>query len=239
MAEPTLLLDAISPDSRERYDEATQISARYLSPWTVDVEVRTQGGETRWVRGMARPRRMDDGGVLWDGLIFDITAEKQLEFELHEKDSRLSQAKKLARMGYFSFYAERDVVWWSEETFQIYGVDSAGFAGAESEVLSRVAPEDRGRVVEARRRCQAHGEPWDMEYRIVRDDGAKRVLHSVAEPNYDGDRIVGISGSVQDVTERANAAQELANREAEAQRLKDLLTGVVENVTDGFAVFDK
>jgi len=238
MANPKLLIDAIKPTSRAHYNDVTAASAETLCPWSVEVEVTARDGTTRWVRGTAQPRRDDDGSTVWDGLIVDITSEKVLEAQLHEREAMLAQAKRPTSLGYFSFDIERRNVWWSEETYRIYGVSAETFDHSEAALLERVHVADRDRVVEARRRCAEAGEPWDMEYRIVREDGAERVLHSVCEAEFLHGRIIRFVGTVQDVTERAHNEAELKQREAEALESRRLLTDVVENVTDGFAVFD-
>ena len=238
MADPGLLLQAIKANSRDDYEAATAESARSLTPWQVDVEVTTREGESRWVRGIAHPRRADDGGTLWDGVIFDITPEKEFEARLAERDNRLAQAKTLASLGYFSFDADSAEVWWSDETYDIYGVGADAFSRTESGLLELIHPDDRLRVAQARRRCLDAREAWDMEYRVCRRDGTERVLHSIAEPVVENDRVTGFTGTVQDVTERAEDRAALKLRESEAREAERLLTDVVENVTDGFAVFD-
>lgn len=238
MANPSLLIDAIKPSSRAHYEEATVASAETLCLWMVEVEVTAKDGATRWVRGKAQPRRDDDGSVIWDGLIVDITSEKALEAQLNEREGMLAQAKRLTSLGYFAFDIENRKIWWSEETYRLYGASAETFDGSEAALLNRVHMEDRDRVTEARRRCAEAGEPWDMEYRITREDGVERVLHSVCEAELKHGRIVRMAGTVQDVTERAQSEAELKQSETVAREARRLLTDVVESVTDGFAVFD-
>jgi PAS domain S-box-containing protein len=238
MANPDLLFDAIKPSSRAHYEEATVASADTLCLWMVEVEVTARDGSARWVRAKAQPRRDDDGSTIWDGLIVDITSEKALEAKLNERDGMLAQAKRLTSLGYFAFDIENQKVWWSEETYRLYGASADTFDGSEAALLERIHVDDQDRVFEARRRCAEAGEPWDMEYRITREDGVERVLHSICEAELRHGRIVRMAGTVQDVTERAHNVAELKQREVDARESRRLLTDVVESVTDGFAVFD-
>ncbi|HEY0074827.1 MAG TPA: ATP-binding protein [Abditibacteriaceae bacterium] len=41
-------------------------------------------GITKWVQGASHPRRLPNGGTLWEGLLMDITARKEAEEALHK-----------------------------------------------------------------------------------------------------------------------------------------------------------
>ena len=45
-------------------------------------------GETGWFRGSSKPRKQNDGSVLWTGLVLDITEHKQAEESLRESEDR-------------------------------------------------------------------------------------------------------------------------------------------------------
>jgi diguanylate cyclase (GGDEF)-like protein/PAS domain S-box-containing protein len=71
-----------------------------------------------------------------------------------------------------------------------------------------------------------------VETRIKRADSRDMVVSITAQPLRDpGGRIVGVSGTAVDVTERRG-------REFELQRTRDLLHSAVEAMPDGFALFD-
>ena len=79
MADSEVLLRCIHPDFRATFYEALRRSARELSP--LDIEVRTvrPDGQHRWIRANGRPQRRDDGAIVWDGLLVDITDRKEAE----------------------------------------------------------------------------------------------------------------------------------------------------------------
>ncbi len=66
------------PDDRRPFFEALQKSARELSPMVVDTRFQLPGGETRWMRSMSQPRRLQNGDIQWDGISLDITELKTL-----------------------------------------------------------------------------------------------------------------------------------------------------------------
>src|SRR5262249_23737998 len=74
----------IHPEDRTAVDESITLSAQTLSPWCWEFRVLTKSGALKWVQGASRPERQANGDILWDGLLMDITARKQLEAALHQ-----------------------------------------------------------------------------------------------------------------------------------------------------------
>ncbi len=89
------------------------------------------------------------------------------------------------------------------------------FARPEDEVLGMgwaesVHPGDRGRIDEHRAGSRERGEPFDMEYRIVRPDGEQRWLHVLARRLFDEDGgHTGYVGITRDVTDQRDAENSL------------------------------
>jgi len=76
---------AVHPDDREAYDATGAALARGES---VEIEYRLLGhdGQTRWVLDRMRPEgTAEDGSLLVDGVVADITARKRVEEEAIEK----------------------------------------------------------------------------------------------------------------------------------------------------------
>ena len=87
---------------------------------------------------------------------------------------------------------------------RIHGVDPASFDGTMDVHLAVVHPEDVEPLRGALAAAVDAGRPLDVEYRIVRGDGAERWLYSRAEPTFGSlGAVVGLSGFAQDVTDRA------------------------------------
>ncbi|MBL1177427.1 PAS domain S-box protein [Pantanalinema sp. GBBB05] len=58
-----------------------QHSGESLQPWNMQWRILTPSGHLKWVEGMAKPTRLEDGVVVWDGVLLDITDRKKLEEE--------------------------------------------------------------------------------------------------------------------------------------------------------------
>lgn len=79
-----LINDRIHPDDFSNYCASLEASAASLMPWHLEYRVMLPKQGLRWRRGDARPRRLQDGSILWHGFITDVTERKHTEIELRE-----------------------------------------------------------------------------------------------------------------------------------------------------------
>jgi diguanylate cyclase (GGDEF)-like protein/PAS domain S-box-containing protein len=74
-----LFSELMHPADREGYIDATRRSAETLAPFESELRLITSQYGTRWVRFASRPRRLESGDIVWDGLALDITDLKEAE----------------------------------------------------------------------------------------------------------------------------------------------------------------
>ncbi len=107
---------------------------------------------------------------------------------------------------------------------KIYGLSTTEGLG---DGWSRAVHEDdRSRVQQSWSDAVAAGSTFDQEYRVVRPDGSQRIVRSVARPvTSEGVRVLGLVGTVEDVTKARGQAARLEER---GRRLKMIVeaTGV-------------
>jgi PAS domain S-box-containing protein len=150
-------------------------------------------------------------------------AQERIEAELALRESRqdLSRAQAVAHVGSWRLNVQRNELWWSDETWRIFGVP-AGTPLTYETFLSTVHPDDQRRVEEHWTEA-LRGRPYDIEHRIVVGEAIKWVRERAElELNSDG-TLRGGFGTVQDITEQ---------RQAEAQRhwLEEALVEVNANL---------
>ncbi|MGB2639445.1 MAG: PAS domain-containing protein, partial [Candidatus Acidiferrum sp.] len=158
--------------------------------------------------------------------------------ELQHRDAYLSEAQKLSHTGSFGWYVSSGEVFWSEETFRIFGCDP-GMQPTVELVLERTHQDDRGLVQQSFERAAAEKRGCDFEHRLIMPDGSLKYVRVLAHPSA-GDEPGGMLfvGAVTDITERNRAEQALRQSEnylSEAQRLTHTGSWVWE-VTGGSAL---
>lgn len=82
MVDAGTVMERIHPDDRRHLIDAMERTARTLSIIDLEVRVLTLDDQYLWVRTISQPRRMEDGSVIWDGILLDITRQRQAEDEL-------------------------------------------------------------------------------------------------------------------------------------------------------------
>jgi PAS domain S-box-containing protein len=151
--------------------------------------------------------------------------------DLRESEARLREAQHAARMGSWVWDIEANSIWWSEELYSIYGLDSNTFSATYEGYLERIHPEDRAHAREVVSGALREKRPFAFEHRIVRPDGTIRFVLGQGDviPGPKGGP-VQMMGSSQDITElklaeierAALRIEQAAREEAErANRLKD------------------
>ena len=82
MADANVWLDITHPDDRADLDASIVVSQDTNDPWNWEGRMIRTSGEVGWFRGSSTPRKLDDGSVLWNGLVLDITEMKRAEERL-------------------------------------------------------------------------------------------------------------------------------------------------------------
>jgi PAS domain S-box-containing protein len=90
-ATPGFLTEIIHPDDKDRFRQAVLESARTLTPSVIDFRAGLSNQAWRSIRSMSRPARLDDGTVLWDGILIDITDRVATEVALAKTKDELER----------------------------------------------------------------------------------------------------------------------------------------------------
>jgi protein-histidine pros-kinase len=128
-----------------------------------------------------------------------------------QAQDRLDEAQRLAGIGTWRWDVSKPHAEWSPELYSIYGLDPATHVPTYEDYLTRVHPDDVGRVKAATEAVFRDHRPYSHDERIRRPDGTWRNLHTWAQAELDEDgRLVALIGACQDLTERVS--QELTMR---------------------------
>jgi PAS domain S-box-containing protein len=172
---------------------------------------------------MEVPLKNVDGSVSKLVVFRDITNRKQAEQALRENEQDLNRAQAVAHSGSWRLDVRRNQLLWSDETHRIFGIPRETPMTYET-FLSSVHPEDR-EYVDRKWTAALHGEPYDIEHRII-VDGEVKWVRERAELEFDSrGELKGGFGTVQDITERKRIENEL--------RVKDF---AVTSAASGIAI---
>lgn len=187
------------------------------------VDVVWPDGRISHLNGNAMPLFDEQGKVRGAiSVALDITPYRKIVAEMGRREADLREAQRLAGVGGWEWDLSTDVIAWSDEMFRIYGRDPATGNHSYAEHLTFYAPDSAGQLAEAVERALRLGEPYELDLEVKRPDGRLRWIVGRGEARRDArGRIVGLRGTVQDVTERKIAADELDRRLAEIEAIYD------------------
>ncbi len=92
-----LAQDYIVPEDQAAVRNAIKRSAETIAPYHVEARIRRPDGSVGWVRSMASTRRLDDGSVVWDGVVMDVTPLKEAERALKAQTEVLKTVNHVSR----------------------------------------------------------------------------------------------------------------------------------------------
>jgi PAS domain S-box-containing protein len=220
-------------------DRATVMAAERTAdvtkrPFHAEYRMHDRAGKLHWFRDDAViVDHTGSGGTFWQGVMFDVTAEKEAEQQAREADRRYrSLVESLPCVVYVDQLDERATnVYTSPQTESLLGYTKDDWAAEPDLWASKILePADRERLLAAERYHAETGEPFDEVYRAVHRDGHTVWLRDVAVVVHDEDGIPLYSqGFLIDITpqkEAESGLQEALDREHsqadELRRMDDL-----------------
>jgi PAS domain S-box-containing protein len=219
-------LNAYWPDFWKGEDRHTALRAMALAKaggtGTFQGYCPTMGGAPRWWDVAITPITDTEGNVSQLLVVSrDITQSKLAEEALRRSEERLHRAQSAARVGTWEWNLKTGESTWSEEIYELLGLERGDGNARLGDFVEFIHPEDRERALGKVESVIRGGENYYNEFRIIRRDGA--VLWLAAQ----GRVVRGDSGSAEwlmgvniDITERKLAEE--AARQVE-QRNQDIL----------------
>ena len=218
----------LHPDDFPETSRALQFAIETGTSYESVNRLRRADGEFRWHRTRGEPLRDRQGRVVqWYGASVDIDEAKKAEDLLRRSEALLAEAQRLSHSG-VSVYKETTILYWSEETYRIWGFDPAQGVPSREAVFQRIHPEDRNRVRADSQRLFGEKRGYSIGFRIVLPDGTAKYLESINEPVFSASReIVEAVATHVDVTERKRAEEALRDSEHKLRQIFDTVPGLL------------
>ena len=163
--------EVIHPDDHESLN-AADARADLEGSFRCEYRLRTADGSYRWFRDEAHRHPSDDGVPLWIGVLVDIHDQKEAEQELRVMESRYRNLVEQlpAATHVHALDGEFPTLYLSPQIEELLGIDASSRTTADL-WLDSVLPADRDTALNAMRAGIRAGQPFTLEYRMVRADG--------------------------------------------------------------------
>lgn len=203
----------VHPDDRKEIIREVQSSLEEWKPLHIQHRVIGSDGNIRWIYGAGNVIRDESGQpVKMLGIAQDVTERVQTEKDLKNSQTDLEMSQELAHVGSWSWDLTTNVVTGSKELYRIFGLNPETFKGNLFEYNNEVThPDDRERVLRSiEQNRQADTEITQLEYRIIRPDGAIRNVWAYGKAVFDQNgQLYKRMGAIQDITDKVQAVSDM------------------------------
>jgi PAS domain S-box-containing protein len=212
----------------ELNDRQQQLLCKLGHEMAMLLELRREAHETQH----RNERQVAELNRLHERLMAEKAEHKIAEEGLARRERQLADAQRLAQLGSWEWDIATGTVTWSDELYRIFGVNPGEFPATYEAYLEHVHPDDRAKANALIKATLQTCGSFIYEKRIVRPDGATRILYSTGEVIVDEHRkAIRMVGCAQDITSRKEIEEKL-------ESTVSLLHSTLESTADGILVVD-
>jgi PAS domain S-box-containing protein len=129
---------------------------------------------------------------------------------LRRSEAHLAEAQRLTHTGSWVDDGNLKTLYWSEEVYRIFGRDPQQGLPTREQILERIHPDDRDKVLLAFEGVIQRKVNSGLEYRIVLPDGTLKYAQSIAHPVFDANgELLEVLGTTVDITDHKRADEAL------------------------------
>lgn len=145
------------------------------------------------------------------------------EASLAESEKNLKESQQIAHVGSWQLDLITNQVIWSDQLYKMYGFDPALPPPPYTEHKKLFTPESWERLSAALKNSADTGIPYELELEMVRKDGSHGWMWVHGKTVLDAMGVmVGLRGTVQDITERKKAEEERKNLQAQLNQAQKM-----------------
>jgi PAS domain S-box-containing protein len=133
----------------------------------------------------------------------NITESKIAEQKIIESEANLAEAQRLAKLGNWSNDLQTGELKWSDQLFEIFGVQKSNRPNSIRTFLNMVELPNRKELLQAMRGTRKTGEPYSLVYHITTPQGENKIIEEkgYGQKNEQG-VVIRTFGTAQDITQK-------------------------------------
>lgn len=159
-------------------------------------------------------------------IILTALQRKKSEKVLRETNALLDATQRLAKVGGWEINLETGALAWTTEMYFISETDE-NFKPSLEDNLKFYHPHHRHIVHTAVLQAIENGKPYDLELKYITAKGRELWVRTIGNPIFKDGKVVKLSGTFQDITERKQAEINLVESEGRYRSLFDNIADMV------------
>ncbi len=204
--------------SRQALAQARAAAFAHGTPYDLELEMISADGHKKWIRSICRPV-MENGRVTrLRGTLQDITDRKNAEEKLELQETLLEETSEIAMVGGWQFDPVTRIGNHSAQVSRIFDIDPGQDVSLE-ESLDFFPGDARQLLATSIANAIEHGTPYDLETQFISAKGRMKWVRSIGLPIIRDGKVIRVRGTIQDITERKRADQELQQSRAQLRAL--------------------
>ena len=170
---PSLIFEQIHPEDRLSFKHASEESARTLQQCFWEGRVITSSHRLKWIQALSQPERQNNGDIVWDGVVIDISEQKEAIEQLLYSQEQMELALEVVGEGVWDWNLETGQVYRSRRWGAILGYTANEIQPFQNIRASLVHPEDHP-ILEAKLQAHLDGKQpsFSHEFRMRSKSGS-------------------------------------------------------------------
>jgi PAS domain S-box-containing protein len=230
--------EIIHPEDRQKVWKSVQSALKKKKPFLLEYRILTAANEEKWVWEKGSGIFSNDKKLLaLEGFITDITTRKLMEGALQQSEEKYRQLVENLNDAVYSLDMQGIITYISPVIKQITGYRPAEAYGKS--FLKYIHPDDRS-IIETRFKNKSENVFEPVEFRLKTKNGHFCYVRSSNSFLYEGNKLIGISGTLTDISARKQAEEEIrklsqAVEQSPASVLITDLEGNIEYINQKFS----
>lgn len=223
------IFSRIHPDDLDETFASIVKSFETLEMWEYECRIVLPESDEKWLRGTAKPSKLDDGSVLWHGYIKDITEKKLDDIEIKKIKEQYELSIAGSNDGIWDWDIVNNKLFLSTRWKEILGYKDSELRNEFDTFTKLLADEDRERVNSYINAYFVGGiDKYQIEFKMKHKDGSYRWILAKGEAlrNEDG-APYRMAGSHSDITDRKLIEAALLKSDQLLKKLTAQLPGII------------
>ena len=165
----------------------------------------------------------------------DLTARKEIERKIREKDALLDSMSSMAHMGGWEFDVKTLKGTWTEEVARIHDLDPVEQTDV-SHGIQFYTEESRSKIENALKEAVSSGTPYDLVLELISAKGIHKWIRTIGKAVRANGVIVKITGTFQDITDAKNAADSIKEKNEKFSAIVELTSDCIVRFAEDFSI---